>query len=218
MGSVQMLLLLQALFFFAFFCSDHLWYVLICRRTFDFVTRYHHPPIFPQVKDWKPKHVVSPGYKVRLPATEEHESPTQTMDLVEMRKQGISMTPAQWMVRIVFLETIAGIPGLVAAACRHLGSLRLMRRDKGWIHTLLEDSENERMHLLTAMQYVGSVGPFMRLMIVAAQGVYWNMFFAAYLVAPKAAHRFVGFLEEEAVITYSTCLALIIRECVSCEQ
>lgn len=69
--------------------------------------------------------------------------------------------------RILFLETIAGVPGMVAAVLRHLRSLRLMvsgisasptlcpplsgvlqRRDAGWIHTLLEEAENERMHLM----------------------------------------------------------------------
>lgn len=184
---------------------------------FDIATRYHHPEFFPRVKGWEPsKLALSPGYRVRLPEDKQKDGShgTDTMELAEMRKKGISMTPDAWMVRIVFLETVAGIPGLVAAACRHLQSLRLMRRDKGWIHTLLEDSENERMHLLVAMQYVGSVGPFMRLMILAAQGVYWNMFFAMYLVAPKAAHRFVGALEEEAVVTYSMSRSLL-RCCMS---
>ena len=39
--------------------------------------------------------------------------------------------------RIIFLETVAGVPGMVAAMVRHLHSLRMMRRDHGWIHTLL---------------------------------------------------------------------------------
>ena len=39
--------------------------------------------------------------------------------------------------RIIFLETVAGVPGMVAAMTRHLQSLRKMRRDHGWIHTLL---------------------------------------------------------------------------------
>lgn len=183
--------------------------ISVVRKCFDLVTRYRHPPMFPQVKGWEKKKVpVSPGYRVRLPEADEGKETEQVMDLGEMRKKGICMTPEQWMIRIVFLETVAGIPGLVAAACRHLSSLRLMRRDKGWIHTLLEDSENERMHLLTAMQYVGTVGPFMRLMTLAAQGVFWNMFFASYLVLPRAAHRFVGALEEEAVVTYSMYRAL----------
>lgn len=34
--------------------------------------------------------------------------------------------------RVVFLETVAGIPGMVAGALRHLGSLRNMKRDHGY--------------------------------------------------------------------------------------
>jgi len=42
------------------------------------------------------------------------------------------------------LETVAGVPGMVGAMARHLRSLRTMTRDHGWIHTLLEEAENER--------------------------------------------------------------------------
>jgi len=54
------------------------------------------------------------------------------------------MDPGQWLMRILFLETIAGVPGFTAAMIRHLRSLRIMRRDGGWIHMLLEEAENER--------------------------------------------------------------------------
>jgi hypothetical protein len=54
--------------------------------------------------------------------------------------------------RIIFLETVAGIPGMVAGSIRHLRSLRRIQRDMGWIHTLLEEAENERMHLLAFKQ------------------------------------------------------------------
>jgi hypothetical protein len=40
--------------------------------------------------------------------------------------------------RILFLESIAGVPGMVGACLRHLRSLRLMRRDNAWINTLLQ--------------------------------------------------------------------------------
>ena len=43
-----------------------------------------------------------------------------------------------WLTRIAFLETVAGVPGMVGAMIRHLNSLRRMERDHGWIHTLLE--------------------------------------------------------------------------------
>ncbi len=45
-----------------------------------------------------------------------------------------------------------GVPGMVGGMLRHMKSLRSMRRDNGWIHTLLEEAENERMHLLTFLQ------------------------------------------------------------------
>lgn len=43
----------------------------------------------------------------------------------------------------------------------------------------------------------------MRIMVLGAQGVFFNGFFLAYLVSPRICHRFVGYLEEEAVITYT---------------
>ena len=60
---------------------------------------------------------------------------------------GADMDEKKWLRRFIFLETIAGVPGMMAGMVRHLRSLRLMRRDHGWIHTLLEEAENERMHL-----------------------------------------------------------------------
>lgn len=46
-------------------------------------------------------------------------------------------------------------------------------------------------------------GWFMRLMVLGAQGVFFNGMFLAYLISPRIAHRFVGYLEEEAVLTYT---------------
>uniref|UniRef100_UPI0035616A53 alternative oxidase n=1 Tax=Marinobacter sediminum TaxID=256323 RepID=UPI0035616A53 len=47
--------------------------------------------------------------------------------------------------RAVVLETVAAVPGMVAGNIQHLSSLRRMKGDDGWIHTLLEEAENERM-------------------------------------------------------------------------
>lgn len=47
----------------------------------------------------------------------------------------------------------------------------------------------------------------MRTMVLGAQGVFFNGFFLAYLISPRTAHRFVGYLEEEAVLTYTRELA-----------
>lgn len=58
---------------------------------------------------------------------------------------------------------------MVGAVLRHLRSLRLMRRDGGYVHMLLEEAENERMHLLTFMK-IGQPSLFFRMMVLAAQG------------------------------------------------
>jgi Ca2+-binding EF-hand superfamily protein len=110
--------------------------------------------------------------------------------------------------RAIFLETVAGCPGMVGGMLRHLSSLRNMRRDHGWIHTLLEEAENERMHLLTFVQ-MKQPGPFFRTAVVGAQGVFMTAFVAAYMIYPPFCHRFVGYLEEEAVHTYTDILRAI---------
>jgi muramoyltetrapeptide carboxypeptidase LdcA involved in peptidoglycan recycling len=48
-----------------------------------------------------------------------------------------TLNEKKWLRRIIFLETVAGVPGMIAAMIRHLRSLRYMERDHGWIHTLL---------------------------------------------------------------------------------
>ena len=57
------------------------------------------------------------------------------------------MTERDWMNRAIFLETVAGVPGMIGGMQRHLRSLRTLERDHGWIHHLLQEAENERMHL-----------------------------------------------------------------------
>lgn len=104
--------------------------------------------------------------------------------------------------RAVVLETVAAVPGMVAGNIQHLRSLRRMKDDDGWIHTLLEEAENERMHLLTFIQ-VAQPSVFERVLIIIAQGVFYNAFFLLYLLSSKTAHRIVGYLEEEAVYSYT---------------
>jgi hypothetical protein len=113
-----------------------------------------------------------------------------------------TMTENDYIRRIVFLETVAGVPGMVAGMVRHLHSLRLMRRDKGWIHSLLAEAENERMHLLIALQ-LKNPGMLFRMGVLLAQAVALPTYSLAYLFVPSACHRFVGYLEEEAVRTYT---------------
>lgn len=42
------------------------------------------------------------------------------------------MTERKWLMRFLFLESVAGVPGMVAASVRHLHSLRRLKRDNGW--------------------------------------------------------------------------------------
>jgi len=108
--------------------------------------------------------------------------------------------------RAVVLETVAAIPGMVGGTLQHLRSLRRIEGDRGWIHTLLEEAENERMHLMTFIHIARPTG-FERLLILLAQGTFYNFFFLIYLISPKTAHRVTGYFEEEAVHSYTEYLA-----------
>ncbi len=108
--------------------------------------------------------------------------------------------------RAVVLETVAAVPGMVGGALQHLRSLRLMKSDQGWIRTLLDEAENERMHLMTFVE-IAKPNAIERLLIVLAQGIFYNLFFVLYLISSKTAHRLVGYFEEEAVYSYTEYLA-----------
>ena len=108
--------------------------------------------------------------------------------------------------RAVVLETIAAVPGMVGGTLQHLHSLRRMEDDRGRIRTLLEEAENERMHLMTFMHIARPSG-LERLLILVAQGVFYNSFFLLYLLSAKTAHRVTGYFEEEAVHSYTEYLA-----------
>jgi ubiquinol oxidase len=104
--------------------------------------------------------------------------------------------------RAVVLETVAAVPGMVGGVLQHLRALRRMESDKGWIHTLLDEAENERMHLMTFINYAQPT-LLERLIILFAQGVFFNGFFLLYLLSPRTAHRVVGYFEEEAIHSYT---------------
>jgi len=83
-----------------------------------------------------------------------------------------------------------------------LRCLRRMEDDRGWIKTLLDEAENERMHLMTFVA-VAKPSWFERAIVLLTQGAFFNVFFVLYLFAPRTAHRLVGYFEEEAVISYT---------------
>ena len=104
--------------------------------------------------------------------------------------------------RAVVLETVAAVPGMVGGLWLHLTALRKMRDDEGWIRVLLDEAENERMHLMTFIE-IAQPNAFERFLIMAVQLVFYNCYFFLYLFAPRTAHRVVGYFEEEAVISYT---------------
>ncbi len=108
--------------------------------------------------------------------------------------------------RAVVLETIAAVPGMVGGTLQHLRSLRRLQSDCGWIRTLLDEAENERMHLMVFMQ-IARPSAIERLLILLAQGIFYNLFFLLYLLSPRTAHRVAGYFEEEAVASYTEYLA-----------
>jgi len=110
-----------------------------------------------------------------------------------------SVKSIEW--RLIILESIAGVPGFVAAGVRHFRSLRRLQRDHGWIATLLEEAENERMHLLLCL-HTFKANNITRALVVIAQVVMTPFLLSVYLVHPKSMHRFVGYLEETACNTY----------------
>ena len=104
--------------------------------------------------------------------------------------------------RAIVLETVAAVPGMVGGMFTHLTCLRRMKDDEGWIRTLMEEAENERMHLMTFIE-IAKPTLFERLVILAAQWVFLVLYSVLYLVSSKTAHRVVGYFEEEAVISYT---------------
>ena len=104
--------------------------------------------------------------------------------------------------RAVVLETVAAVPGMVGGMLIHLKSLRRIKEDKGWIKTLLDEAENERMHLMTFIN-IAQPTLFERFLIMFAQFVFIVFYLMVYIISPRTAHRIVGYFEEEAVISYT---------------
>ena len=104
--------------------------------------------------------------------------------------------------RAVVLETVAAVPGMVAGMLNHLKSLRRMEQDPGWIKVLLDEAENERMHLMTFI-HIAKPSAIERFIIILVQGIFFNLYFIMYLISPRTCHRIVGYFEEEAVTSYS---------------
>ena len=111
--------------------------------------------------------------------------------------------------RAVVLETIAGVPGMVAGMLIHLRSLRDMERGNGtMIQEMLDEAVNERKHLMFFIE-IAQPNWFERGLIVAAQFIFWHFYLVFYIMAPNTAHKMIAYFEEEAVRSYTEYLELI---------
>lgn len=110
--------------------------------------------------------------------------------------------------RAVVLETIASVPGMVGGLFQHLKSLRFIRDDNGWIKALLDEAENERIHLLVYSE-IAKPSMLERVLIIIVQALFFVVYFVLYLLSPRTAHRVVGYFEEEAIHSYERYLSLV---------
>ena len=111
--------------------------------------------------------------------------------------------------RAVVLETIAGVPGMVAGMLIHLKSLRQHKRGYGpQIRELLAEAENERMHLMFFIE-IAKPNWFEKLLIMVAQFIFWHFYLVFYILTPSTAHKMIAYFEEEAVRSYTEYLELI---------
>nr|QEQ43006.1 mitochondrial alternative oxidase [Nymphaea alba] len=137
-----------------------------------------------------------------------HHVPKTFLDKVAYRTVKLLRIPTdvffqrRYGCRAMMLETVAAVPGMVGGMLLHLKSLRRFEYSGGWIKALLEEAENERMHLMTMVEIVNPKW-YERLLVLAVQGVFFNAYFVLYLLSPKLAHRVVGYLEEEAIHSYT---------------
>lgn len=104
--------------------------------------------------------------------------------------------------RAVVLETVAAVPGTVAAFHHSLYSYRNVEPSNPLIRTFMEEAENERMHLRIFSE-VAQPTRFERTLIKLTQAGFTAAFSVAYFTHQRTAHRFVGYIEEKAVDSYT---------------
>ncbi|GJQ13821.1 hypothetical protein GpartN1_g5612.t1 [Galdieria partita] len=156
-------------------------------------------------RSFLPEHTYKPNLRVDL--TRHHE-PMDFRDKVALgivkflRVFADAFFRKRYGHRAVVLETVAAVPGMVGGMFQHLQSLRRFKPSGGWIRVLLDEAENERMHLMTFMA-IAQPTIFERALVLLTQGGFFAFYAFIYLASPKTAHRIVGYLEEEAIISYT---------------
>ena len=111
--------------------------------------------------------------------------------------------------RAVVLETVAGVPGMVAGMWLHMKSLRKMKTGYGPdIREMLAEAENERMHLMFFIE-IANPNWFERYLVLLAQLIFMIFYFIVYVVDFRTAHRMIAYFEQEAVKSYTEYLKLV---------
>ena len=105
--------------------------------------------------------------------------------------------------RAVVLETVAGVPGMVAGVLMHFKSLRSMKVGYGEsIREMLAEAENERMHLMFFIE-IAKPNFIERLLVLLDQMIFGFFYLIMYLFFTRTAHRMIGYFEDEAVKSYT---------------
>ena len=111
--------------------------------------------------------------------------------------------------RAVVLETVAGVPGMVAGVWMHFKSLRVMKAGYGeLIRELLAEAENERMHLMFFIE-IAKPNYFERFIVLFSQVIFGLFYLFMYIFFTRTAHRMIGYFEDEAVKSYTEYLELV---------
>ena len=111
--------------------------------------------------------------------------------------------------RAVVLETVAGVPGMVAGVWMHFKSLRAMKAGYGeQIREMLAEAENERMHLMFFIE-IAKPNHFERFIVLFAQMIFGLFYLFMYIFFTRTAHRMIGYFEDEAVKSYTEYLDLV---------
>jgi len=111
--------------------------------------------------------------------------------------------------RAVVLETVAGVPGMVAGVWMHFKSLRKMKVGYGeQIREMLAEAENERMHLMFFIE-IAKPNYFERFIVLFSQMVFGLFYLFMYVFFSRTAHRMIGYFEDEAVKSYTEYLEMV---------
>ena len=111
--------------------------------------------------------------------------------------------------RAVVLETVAGVPGMVAGVLMHFKSLRKMKAGYGeQIREMLSEAENERMHLMFFIE-IAKPNLIERFIVLFSQLLFGLFYLFMYIFFTRTAHRMIGYFEDEAVNSYSEYLKMV---------